>query len=254
MDSDSDLELSPETLRALQQVMQEQQEQQDRFEKLRQLAEERFDEAQEEESSDNKNNNDSAKSKDLQAVTMDLFREDWQLSQFWYDDATSEKLAREILNNTDSNSVVCCISSPTAYVKLMSMNPPSTNNLFLFEYDSRFDVYGKQFIHYDYSRPLEFRLSEELKESVDMIVVDPPFLSEECLTKTLETVRHLMKKGGKAVLCTGLVMLEIAKKDGLELTTFHPGHQNGLSNDFRCYVNYKSEQFPLKGPEETERP
>jgi len=117
MDSDSDLELSPETLRALQQVMQEQQEQQDRFEKLRQLAEERFDEAQE--GGDNKDSGDSAKSKDLQAVTMDFFREDWQLSQFWYDDTTSEKLAREILNNTDSNSVVCCISSPTAYVKLM---------------------------------------------------------------------------------------------------------------------------------------
>lgn len=126
------------------------------------------------------------------------------------------------------------------------MNPPNTNNLFLFEFDTRFDVYGRQFIHYDYSKPEEFRLSEELKGTVDMIVVDPPFLSEECLTKTLETVRFLLKSGGKVVLCTGLVMVEIAKKDGLELTTFHPGHQNGLSNDFRCYVNYKSEQFPLK--------
>ncbi|KAG0368499.1 putative N6-adenine methyltransferase-domain-containing protein [Gamsiella multidivaricata] len=244
MDSDSDLELSPETLRALQQVMQEQQDQQERFEKLRQQAEERFDQAQE---------NDT-ESKELPAVTMDFFREDWQLSQFWYDDATSEKLAREILDQTDANSVVCCISSPTAYVKLMSMNPPNTNNLFLFEYDTRFDVYGRQFIHYDYSKPLEFRLSEELKGSIDMIVVDPPFLSEECLTKTLETVRLLLKKGGKVVLCTGAVMLPIAKQDGLELTTFLPGHQNGLSNDFRCYVNYKSEQFPLKEQEGSEQP
>ncbi|KAF9434799.1 EEF1A lysine methyltransferase 1 [Entomortierella beljakovae] len=241
MDSDSDLELSPETLRALQQVMQEQQEQQDRFDKLREQAEERFDAVQDAstESSDNNTN------KNLQGVTMDFFREDWQLSQFWYSEETSESLAKEILNNTDANSIVCCISSPTAYVKLMSMNPPNTNNLFLFEFDTRFDVYGRQFIHYDYSKPIEFRLSEELKGSVDMIVVDPPFLSEECLTKTLQTVRHLVKPNGKIVLCTGLVMLEIAKKDGLNLTTFHPKHQNGLSNDFRCYVNYKSEQFPF---------
>ncbi|KAF9897707.1 hypothetical protein BX616_005119 [Lobosporangium transversale] len=236
MDSDSDLELSPETLKALQQVMQEQQEQQERFETLRQQAEERFDEAQD----SHENNNTQNKP----AITMDFFREDWQLSQFWYDDATSEKLAREILNNTDQQSIVCCISSPTAYVKLMSMSPPNPNNLFLFEYDTRFDVYGRQFIHYDYSKPLEFRLADELKGSVDMIVVDPPFLSEECLTKTLQTVRMLLKKGGKVVLCTGAVMLEIAKADGLQLTTFHPGHQNGLSNDFRCFVNYKSEQFP----------
>ncbi|KAF9997004.1 hypothetical protein BGZ80_010960 [Entomortierella chlamydospora] len=241
MDSDSDLELSPETLRALQQVMKEQQEQQDRFDQLRQQAEERFDAAQE-------SSADGAEKsgRDLRGITMDYFREDWQLSQFWYSDETSEKLAQEILNNTDANSIVCCISSPTAYVKLMSMNPPNTNNLFLFEFDTRFDVYGRQFIHYDYSKPEDFRLSEELKGSVDMIVVDPPFLSEECLTKTLQTVRFLLKNGGKVVLCTGLVMVEIAKKDGLELTTFHPGHQNGLSNDFRCYVNYKSEQFPLQ--------
>ncbi|KAF9206599.1 hypothetical protein BGZ49_002164 [Haplosporangium sp. Z 27] len=244
MDSDSDFELSPETLKALQQVMKEQQEQQERFEKLRQMAEGRFDAAQE------SNNAEAAEAektnKNLQGVTMDLFREDWQLSQFWYSDETSEKLAQEILNNTDANSIVCCISSPTAYVKLMSMNPPNTNNLFLFEFDTRFDVYGRQFIHYDYAKPQEFRLSEELKGTVDMIVVDPPFLSEECLTKTLQTVRFLLKNGGKVVLCTGLVMAEIAKKDDLKLTTFYPGHQNGLSNDFRCYVNYKSEQFPLK--------
>ena len=133
------------------------------------------------------------------------------------------------------------------------MDPPNSDNLFLFEFDTRFDVYGRQFIHYDYSKPLEFRLADELKGSVDMIVVDPPFLSEECLTKTLQTVRHLLKKDGKVVLCTGLVMSKIAKEDGLELTTFYPGHQNGLSNDFRCYVNYQSSQFPLKSQEESEQ-
>ena len=126
------------------------------------------------------------------------------------------------------------------------MNPPTQSNHFLFEFDTRFDVYGRQFIHYDYSHPLEFRLSQELKSSVDLIVVDPPFLSEECLTKTLETVRFLLKDGGKVVLCTGAVMEPIAAKDGLKMTTFFPGHQNGLSNDFRCYVNYKSERFPIK--------
>ncbi|KAG0372945.1 MAG: N6-adenine-specific DNA methyltransferase 2 [Linnemannia gamsii] len=237
--SDSEPELSSETLRILQQVMQEQQEQQERFEQLRQQAEDRFDAVQD--------SNDS--NKDLSKITMDYFREDWQLSQFWYDENTSEQLAKEVLDNTDKDSVVCCISSPTAYVKLMSMNPPTQNNNFLFEYDTRFDVYGRQFIHYDYSHPLEFRLAPELKSSVDLIVVDPPFLSEECLTKTLETVRFLLKEGGKVVLCTGAVMEPIALKDGLKMTQFFPGHQNGLSNDFRCYVNYKSERFPFKDQE-----
>ncbi|KAF8938567.1 hypothetical protein BGZ47_008525 [Haplosporangium gracile] len=238
--SDSEPGLSTETLRILQQVMQEQQEQQERFEQLRQQAEDRFDDAQEADS----------KEKDLSKITMDFFREDWQLSQFWYDENTSEQLAREVLENTDKDSLVCCISSPTAYVKLMSMKPPTQNNNFLFEYDTRFDVYGRQFIHYDYSHPFDFRLAQELKSSVDLIVVDPPFLSEECLTKTLETVRFLLKEGGKVVLCTGAVMEPIAKKDGLLMTAFYPGHQNGLSNDFRCYVNYTSERFPFKKDQE----
>lgn len=109
--SDSEPELSSETLRILQQVMQEQQEQQERFEQLRQQAEDRFDEAQE-------------SNKDLSQITMDFFREDWQLSQFWYDENTSEQLAREVLENTDKDSLVCCISSPTAYVKLMVSKEP----------------------------------------------------------------------------------------------------------------------------------
>lgn len=112
--SDSEPELSAETLRILQQVMQEQQEQQERFEQLRQQAEERFDEAQDADSADN-----NKAEKDLSMITMDFFREDWQLSQFWYDENTSEQLAREVLENTDKDSLVCCISSPTAYVKLM---------------------------------------------------------------------------------------------------------------------------------------
>lgn len=113
--SDSEPELSSETLKILQQVMQEQQEQQERFEKLRQQAEDRFDEAQE-------------SNKDLSQITMDFFREDWQLSQFWYDENTSEQLAREVLENTDKDSLVCCISSPTAYVKLMVSKEPRKKN------------------------------------------------------------------------------------------------------------------------------
>ncbi|KAF9584703.1 hypothetical protein BGW38_005485 [Lunasporangiospora selenospora] len=244
--SDSEPELSSETLRILQEVMREQQAQQERFERLRQQAEVQFDGVQQQNASD-----EPTATKESESVTMDIFSEDWQLSQFWYDEDTSEKLAREILDNITPESVVCCISSPTAYVKLMSMNPPNKNNLFLFEYDTRFDIYGKQFIHYDYSSPLEFRLAKELQHSVDMIVVDPPFLSEECLTKTLESVKHLLKpasassEGGKVVLCTGLTMANVASQSlkGLEITTFHPGHRNGLSNDFRCYVNYRSRQF-----------
>lgn len=39
------------------------------------------------------------------------------------------------------------------------------------------------------------KFDEELLNSFDLVVVDPPFLSEECLTKSL-TKQHV-------ILCTG---------------------------------------------------
>ncbi|KAG0046506.1 hypothetical protein BGZ83_008341 [Gryganskiella cystojenkinii] len=237
-DSDDDMpQLSAATMALLQQHLQEQTDAQERFEKLRQLAEDDFDAANSEDTTvaDKK-------------ITMEYFTEDWQMSQFWYDDETAEKLASEIFEQTTDDQIVCCISSPTAYVAAMLNDKAKARkqNMYLFEFDTRFDVYGRQFIHYDYNHPKQFRLSDDLAGKVDMIVVDPPFLSEECLTKTMETVRHLLKpKTGKVVLCTGLVMAKVASesRSDLKITDFHPGHRNGLSNDFRCYANYDSKRW-----------
>lgn len=69
----------------------------------------------------------------------------------------------------------------------------------LFEYDKRFSAYGSDFISYDYNEPMKF--DEELLNSFDLVVVDPPFLSEECLIKSLQTTKSLTRK--HVVLCTG---------------------------------------------------
>jgi 16S rRNA G966 N2-methylase RsmD len=69
----------------------------------------------------------------------------------------------------------------------------------LFEYDNRFDKFGSDFTFYDYKSPLD--VPRDLRESFDLVFADPPFLSEECLTKTAVTVKFLAKD--KIVLCTG---------------------------------------------------
>lgn len=84
-----------------------------------------------------------------------------------------------------------------------SLKPPNAHDLFLFEFDTRFNVYKRQFIHYDYNNPLGFPRIDELQGSMDFIIVDPPFLSEECATKTLETVKFLARDGCKILMCTG---------------------------------------------------
>ena len=69
----------------------------------------------------------------------------------------------------------------------------------LFEFDERFSAFGSDFVPYDYNDPLNF--PHILIESYDLVIADPPFLSEECLTKTATTIKSLNK--GKIIICTG---------------------------------------------------
>ena len=69
----------------------------------------------------------------------------------------------------------------------------------LFEHDKRFSTFGEDFVFYDYKSPLS--VPKELGSSFDIVLADPPFLSDECLTKTAVTIKFLAKD--KIILCTG---------------------------------------------------
>ena len=45
------------------------------------------------------------------------------------------------------------------------------------------------------------------RELFDMVIADPPFLSEECATKTSVTVKYLAKKDAKLLYCTGNLII-----------------------------------------------
>lgn len=79
-------------------------------------------------------------------------------------------------------------------------------SVYIFEYDRRFSIYGDEFIFYDYNNPLD--LPEGVApRSFDIVVADPPYLSEECLRKTSETIQFLTR--GKILLCTGRCHLHV---------------------------------------------
>ena len=161
------------------------------------------------------------------------------MSQFWYSQETIKSLSEEVVSQVDPLSArVGCIACPSLYCHLRDLIP----NSILFEFDDRFDVFGEKFVHYDYSFPLH--LDSILKESFDFLVVDPPFLSPECLQKTCQTVNFLLAPGGKILFCTGKVMKTLlAETLDCQETSFHPSHSNGLSNEFGSFANYKSKLF-----------
>ncbi|KAJ3333983.1 hypothetical protein HDU93_008276, partial [Gonapodya sp. JEL0774] len=85
-DDDDPPMLSAAALAALTSFIQEKNEQEERFERLRKGAEERF---------AGVNAIGEEESKEPEDLGIADFEEDWQMSQFWYDDVTAEALARE---------------------------------------------------------------------------------------------------------------------------------------------------------------
>lgn len=97
---------------------------------------------------------------------------------------------------------IACLSAPSVYQKLRqgSVDGSDRVSAVVLEYDRRFATYGNDFIFYDYNEPLSFEASVA-PQSFDIVLADPPYLSEECLEKVAKTVKYLSK--GKVLLCTG---------------------------------------------------
>ena len=170
------------------------------------------------------------------------WKEDWQLSQFWYSEETALSLARAVITCVQGGGRVACISAPTLYKACIKIDTKNDVKFDLFEYDKRFAAYGSAFHFYDYNSPLG--ISRDLREQFDLVFADPPFLSEECLTKTMVTVKFLAKDGAKLLLCTGAVMAQLADRlAGLKVCKFEPVHQNSLSNPFQCFANFDLDQY-----------
>ncbi|XP_038166513.1 EEF1A lysine methyltransferase 1 isoform X2 [Arvicola amphibius] len=165
-----------------------------------------------------------------------VIEENW-LSQFWYSQDTALRLAQEAIAAAGEGGRIACVSAPSVYQKLRELHGEGIS-VYIFEYDKRFAIYGEEFVFYDYNNPLDLpgRIAEH---SFDIVVADPPYLSEECLRKTSETIRYLTR--GKVLLCTGAIMEEqAAQLLDVKMCKFIPKHSRNLANEFRCYANYDS--------------
>lgn len=192
---------------------------------------------------------------DTKPLSMNAFTEDWNVSQFWYSDDTATKLATQLLDGADATTKIAVVSAPSAFIQLKNLlnaqGKPADQRpqLMLLEFDERFAVFKSEFQHYDFEHPT--RLPIEMKGVYDRIIVDPPFLSEDCQTKAALTVRWLAKSWDKETLrllvCTGermeTLIHKLYGKVGVRTTDFEIEHAKGLSNEFRCYANRECETW-----------
>ncbi|KAF2176388.1 hypothetical protein K469DRAFT_723235 [Zopfia rhizophila CBS 207.26] len=192
-------------------------------------------------------------------LSMEAFTEDWNASQFWYNDETATTLAQNLLEDATDDTRIAVVSAPSVFIQLKNIfssgDFPCRPKVTLLEFDERFAVF-KEFVQYDFEQPV--RLPSELKCSFDRIICDPPFLSQDCQTKAALTVRWLAKSWAPMdssnkpesfhlIVCTGermeTLIEKLYAKAGMRTTTFEPKHAKGLSNEFRCYSNFECDAW-----------
>ncbi|XP_023288232.1 EEF1A lysine methyltransferase 1 isoform X1 [Orussus abietinus] len=187
------------------------------------------------------------------------FEEDWQLSQFWYDKDTIDTFVKGALNYTPPNGRIALVSCPSLYSQMKKLAGDRQGTFFyclcdgiqisiytcflltviLFEYDQRFAVFGSDYIPFDYKSPLD--IPRHMSSHFDLVIADPPFLSEECLTKSAVAIKFLSME--KIVLCTGAIMADLANRLlDLKKCDFTPKHKNNLGNEFWCYSNFNFDE------------
>ena len=163
------------------------------------------------------------------------------------------------MEGATSSTRIAIISAPSVFVQLHNMlsgagDKADRPSITLLEHDSRFNVFP-DFVYYDFEQPT--KLDPAMKGIYDRLLVDPPFLSDDCQTKVAMTVRWLAKPaqkqatiadGARLVVCTGERMEPVIHRlyPGIRTTTFEPAHAHGLGNEFRTYANYESKSWAIR--------
>ncbi|XP_016971032.1 protein-lysine N-methyltransferase CG9154 [Drosophila rhopaloa] len=177
------------------------------------------------------------------------FEEDWQLSQFWYNtktkltlrDVVGKLLAERKADSGDFH--IALLSCPSLYKDIKNIH----DKVHIFEYDQRFGAYGTDFVHYDLncigSNPDYLKAHHH---QYDLIVADPPFLSQECIANTCEIITRLQNDPTqcKLILCSGKVVEPwLTARLPVLKCKFQPEHERNLGNEFVSYANFNLDKY-----------
>lgn len=110
----------------------------------------------------------------------------------------------------------------------------------LFEFDKRFAAIGEDFKHYNYSEIADnANYLDGFAKSFDIIVVDPPFLSEECIRNTATIITKLKTDDASIILCTGKMVAEHVETFlQIKPSDFRPEHERILANEYLSFANF----------------
>lgn len=132
------------------------------------------------------------------------------------------------------------LSCPSIFISCKAVH----HNIKIFEYDERFKMWGDDFVKYDFNNASDENYLNEFRQKFDLIIADPPFLSNDCIEKNSIIIKKISKPNGKVLICSGeRVEKHIRNFLGLQKCLYKPEHTRNLGNEFITYSNFNSDYF-----------
>lgn len=138
------------------------------------------------------------------------------------------------------------LSCPSLYKSIRGIHPNGIVRLF--EFDERFAVYNEDFVQYDYKSAIaDSQYLSQFTNYFDIIIADPPFLSQECIQAVSMLINRMRKCDSSIILCSGDVIANWAESYmDLQQCNYRPQHERNLANEFRSYANFNlDEMIPI---------
>lgn len=126
-----------------------------------------------------------------------LPKENLGMSQFWWDDASSDQLAKEAIDaaiQTTGKARIVILSAPSVWFAMQRIQRPEGLELDvrLFEYDRRFEqTAGESFVYFNFN-DLD-TVPSELHGTCDFVISGPPYVSTDCVDKYVRAFELLAR-------------------------------------------------------------
>jgi len=183
-----------------------------------------------------------------------------EFNQYWYSDSTIQTIIsainEPILEVDGSTRAPRCafIATPSLFFSLSSDVRKSCNHAVLDIDEEQFaKTGGSGFVKYDFRlQPPADHLPKELEHAFDIVVIDPPFITEEVWRLFASSANYLLRDDGKGrVICTTVaenLSLLVELFPGITRTKFQPSIPH-LVYQYDLFCNWEAKSFAELNPE-----
>lgn len=175
--------------------------------------------------------------------------EDPTLNQYWYSARTIRAIIDELESASGGSLRIAFLSTPSLYFSLTSGGSVQESSI-VFDLDTQWENHPN-YHYFDYN-DVEGTISDGMRGTFDMCVIDPPFITKDVWTKYATAVQLCLRPssslgddgygGGGKVMCTTVAengtLLNTLFGGGIRSVKFMPSIPH-LPYQYRLFVNFE---------------